>query len=375
MGTGSSRNRISRGLIVVLAVAILFAVSSYAYKWNRARAARASAATAKLAPSSTDHPPVVPVALNTPATSKVGLTTAPTIQQNLERNAIAMVPSAGAASPAGAVAHPSPSAPATPTVVSGSFRKTLDEARAQAEAGKLLPARQSLSAALVSGQLSPADAEAARAQLMKINDRLFFSPDKFPDDPLGGTHTVQPGEQLAKIAAKYGVTWELLCRINGMSNPRKLQAGKPIKVIRGPFHAVVSKSAFRMDLYLGSPGEPGATYVTSFGVGLGKDSSTPTGKWNVKPGGKVKNPVYYSPRGEGVIGADDPKNPLGEYWLALEGAGGEAVGKESYGIHGTIEPQSIGTMSSMGCIRMLNEDVARVYEMLVDGKSTVVVKD
>jgi lipoprotein-anchoring transpeptidase ErfK/SrfK len=138
---------------------------------------------------------------------------------------------------------------------------------------------------------------------------------------------------------------------------------------------VVSKSQFRMDLYLGSPGEAGATYVTSFRVGLGKDSSTPTGKWNVKPGGKVKNPVYYSPRGEGVIGADDPKNPLGDYWLALEGAAGEAVGKESYGIHGTIEPDSIGKQASMGCIRMLNDDVARVYELLVDGKSTVVVTD
>ena len=210
---------------------------------------------------------------------------------------------------------------------------------------------------------------------MKVNDRLVFSKDKFPDDPLGGTHTVQPGEQLAKIATKYNVTWELLCRINGLSSPRKLQAGKPIKVVHGPFHAVVSKSQFRMDLYLGSPGEAGATYVTSYRVGLGKDSSTPTGKWTVKPGGKVKNPVYYSPRGEGVIGADDPKNPLGDYWLALEGASGEAVGKESYGIHGTIEPDSIGKQESMGCIRMRNEDVAQVFELLVEGKSTVLVRD
>jgi lipoprotein-anchoring transpeptidase ErfK/SrfK len=27
----------------------------------------------------------------------------------------------------------------------------------------------------------------------------------------------------------------------------------------------------------------------------------------------------------------------------------------------------------MGCIRMLNDDAARVYEMLVEGQSTVVV--
>jgi lipoprotein-anchoring transpeptidase ErfK/SrfK len=75
------------------------------------------------------------------------------------------------------------------------------------------------------------------------------------------------------------------------------------------------------------------------------------------------------------IEADDPKNPLGEFWIGLEGVDGNAVGQESYGIHGTIEPDSIGKMASLGCIRMLNDDVAVLYEMLVEGKSIVVVRD
>ena len=89
---------------------------------------------------------------------------------------------------------------------------------------------------------------------------------------------------------------------------------------------------------------------------------------------KLKNPTYYSPRGEGVIQSGDPKNPLGKFWIGLSGIDGHAVGKESYGIHGTIDPDSIGKMASMGCIRMRNEDVAVVYEMLVEGKSLVTVK-
>ena len=44
-------------------------------------------------------------------------------------------------------------------------------------------------------------------------------------------------------------------------------------------------------------------------------------------------------------------------------------------IPGTIDPDSIGKMASMGCIRMHNEDVALVYEYVVAGKTTVVVKD
>jgi lipoprotein-anchoring transpeptidase ErfK/SrfK len=95
----------------------------------------------------------------------------------------------------------------------------------------------------------------------------------------------------------------------------------------------------------------------------------------VEPQKKLKNPTYYSPRGEGVISADDPKNPLGEFWIGLAGVDGHAVGKQSYGIHGTIEPDSIGKQASMGCIRMRNEDVAEVFELLVEGRSNVTIRD
>jgi LysM repeat protein len=253
--------------------------------------------------------------------------------------------------------------------------EAIADGRAKMQAGKLLEARDPVNAALASGKLGGYDADAARALLSEINQTVVFSNRKFPDDRFGGTYQVQPGDRLDKIGARNALTSDMLMRINGLSDPRRLRSGAYIKVLKGPFHAVVSKSAFRLDLYLG--GLPGSgsdvAYVTSFRVGLGKDDSTPLGKWQVEPDRKVKNPVYYSPRGEGVIGADDPKNPLGDYWLALEGTGGEAVGKESYGIHGTIEPDSIGKMASMGCIRLRNEDVAVVFSALVEGKSTVLV--
>jgi len=131
-----------------------------------------------------------------------------------------------------------------------------------------------------------------------------------------------------------------------------------------------------MDIYLGGvPGDKGAMYVTTYSVGLGKDDSTPTGTWICEPGRKLTNPTYYSPRGEGVIQAGDPKNPLGKFWIGLAGTDGQAVGKTSYGIHGNIDADSIGKQASMGCIRMKNEDIAVVYEMLIEGKSDVIVKD
>lgn len=257
-----------------------------------------------------------------------------------------------------------PKAPAAGTVAAG---------KAKIESGDLLGGRKILNDALVAGTLSAADADAAKRLIAEANKTVVFSTRSFADDPWGGTHTVAPGELLQKIAFKNAVTSDLLLRINGIADARRLRAGATIKVIQGPFHCVVTKHAFTMDLYLGSPGEKGAQYVMTYPVGLGRDDSTPTGSWIVEQ--RIPNPKYYSPRGEGVIEAGDPKNPLGKYWIALTGTDGNAVGKQSYGIHGTIEPDSIGKQSSMGCIRMRNEDVAIVYEMLVSGKSTVVVKD
>jgi hypothetical protein len=185
---------------------------------------------------------------------------------------------------------------------------------------------------------------------------------------------VASGERLATIAARNSVTWEFLSRVNGVT-PKKLRSGQNIKIFKGPFYAVVYKHLFKMEIYMGGPGGPGSMYVTSFPVGLGKDNSTPTGIWMCKAGDKIRNPRYYPPRGGEIMAPDDPKNPLGGYWIAIEGLDGQAVGKESYGIHGTIDPNSIGKMESMGCIRLKADDISWVFDILVDGKSKVLVKD
>lgn len=44
------------------------------------------------------------------------------------------------------------------------------------------------------------------------------------------THTVQPGETLSGIAAKYGTTYQRLAQINNISNPDLIYAGQVIKI-------------------------------------------------------------------------------------------------------------------------------------------------
>lgn len=426
----SSRRTVSRGLIVVLVLAVGVGAFSVFHKTSKTRGAvkPADADAVKATPSPTASAalpigirpqasvaPPPPMILNHPApalggnqTPLLGQTTTPDVQSAVPQptpdfQSPAQLPStrpafasaAGSSSPwpsdnnsstpqildtradsGGTSATAQASSPAPAPTYTASPDGPLAGGKAMMDAGKLLEARAELNDALQSGKLSEADIETAKAMMADINKTVVFSARKFADDTYGGAYVVKPGDSMAKIAAAHDVTWELLSRINNGLEPRRLRSGATIKVLQGPFFAVVDKKKFTLDVYLGAlPGEKSSMYVTTLHVGLGRDDSTPTGTWMVEPHKKIKHPTYYSPRGEGVIAADDPKNPLGPCWVGLTGVDGQAVGKLSYGIHGTIDPDSIGKQSSMGCIRLHNEDALMVYDLMVEGKSMVMVKE
>jgi lipoprotein-anchoring transpeptidase ErfK/SrfK len=365
-----SQRRMSRGIVGVLAAVL--AVGLFFWMKNAGpKPAPADASTATTpsqnspapAPKASDKPATPAIVTQTPAVPKPIVTQTPTPVSRVELSD----------TPKDTSPADSGNTPDKP-VAAAESKNPLADGRARMAAGQLVEARSILNSALVGGKLSEVDSIEAKKLLSEINQTLIFSPERLPGDPYVGGYNVKSGDRLAKIAQKYDVTWELLCRINRISDPGKLRAGKTIKVIQGPFHAVVSKSKFTIDLYLGSPGERGSLYVTTFKVGLGKSDSTPTGTWMVAAGGKLKNPKFWGAGDLPPMEADDPQNPLGERWIALEGTDGQAVGADGYGIHGTIDPESIGKMASLGCIRLKNEDVELVYDLLVDGKSTVIVK-
>lgn len=239
---------------------------------------------------------------------------------------------------------------------------------------KFLEARKVLNDALQAGTLDHATAEATKARIRELNQRIIFTPNaRFPDDPQQSSYTVEPGDLLAKICRELPVPHGFIARVNAVK-PERIRPKQSLKLITVPIHAVVSKKHFTMDMYLGAlPGQPGSMYLTTYRVGLGEDGSTPTGTWEITPGSKTVNPAWDNPRTGERFDADDPKNPLGERWIGLTGISGDAIGAVSYGIHGTIEPDSIGKNASMGCIRLAADDVAAIFDMLSDGSSTVLV--
>ncbi len=375
----SRRRRVSRALIGVLSVTLALGLVFWLHNLTKTKGAPQAAQHVPPPP-----PAVAPIVKPTPAAEPARPTGLVTPTPFATKTAVAMatpslspVATPGSQSPpgGGATTPAAVSPPAAVTPVPASSATPLVDAQAKIEANDFLAARNLLNSALAAGNLSLADANAAKRLLGQVNEVVVFSPRRFANDTVGGTYGVKSGDRLDRIARQYEVTSELLCRINGISDPRKMQAGKDLKILNGPFHAVVDKSDFTLEIWLGNPGERGAMYITTFPVGLGADDSTPTGTWIVETQKKLKNPTYFSPRGEGVIAADDPDNPLGEYWIGLTGIDGHAVGKSSYGIHGTIRPESIGRQESMGCVRLINEDVEKVFELLVEGKSTVIIRE
>ena len=67
-----------------------------------------------------------------------------------------------------------------------------------------------------------------------------------------------------------------------------------------------------------------------------------------------------------VIPGGAPNNPMGVAAMTL--SGGE------YAIHGTNRPESIGKFASYGCIRMLNDDIADLFERVNVGTDVVVTR-
>jgi len=239
------------------------------------------------------------------------------------------------------------------------------------QASKPVEARALLSKALKAGDLPEAEADHIRATLATINEGLVFSREIATGDPFVGLYTIQKGDTLSRIVDHQDlpINWRFLQRINGIKAAHHIGLGQRLKVITAPFHAVVDKQTHRLDLWLGEGDD--AVYVRSFRVGLGEFDSTPEGRFRVRKGGKLVNPSWRHPRTGEFFDADDPKNPIGEYWLALEGIEPHNLQEQGFGIHGTIDPNSIGKSESLGCVRLGDEDIAIIYGVLAAGKSTL----
>ena len=247
-------------------------------------------------------------------------------------------------------------------------------ARQHLAEGDLLTARTILSQAVQSNTLSAAADEEARYMATAINDRLVFSSEIIPGDPYSLQYVVRSGDSLSKIVKNLGlqVDWRFIQRINALPRPDTIRVGQTLKVVTGPFHADINRDRHRLSLYLGEG--PNRVFVRDFLVGLGEYDSTPSGLFRVREHSKLVNPPWTNPRTREQYTANDPNNPIGEFWLGLEGIDEHNRQEAGFGLHGTIDPDSIGRNESMGCVRLDDGDIDLIYEVLAEGVSIVDVE-
>ncbi|MEZ0170924.1 L,D-transpeptidase family protein [Microvirga sp. TS319] len=114
---------------------------------------------------------------------------------------------------------------------------------------------------------------------------------------------------------------------------------------------------------LGKDGAVLAVYPASIGS---EEKPAPTGSFTVRA--VAHNPVYtYNPDYgfKGVKAKEKfeikpgPNNPVGTVWIDLS--------IESYGIHGTPEPEKVGKAYSHGCVRLTNWDAEDLAGMVKKG--------
>jgi LysM repeat protein len=179
----------------------------------------------------------------------------------------------------------------------------------------------------------------------------------------GGTHTVQRGEYLSAIAARYGTTVQAIVNVNNLPNARAIYPGQVLEIPEGMTVEVsstgrgysgssvptggkwidVDLSAQRVTAYEGSA--PVRYFIISSGL---PGTPTVTGTFriwsktpiqNMSGGSRVSGDAYYL-----------QNVPWVQYFY------------ENYSFHGTYWHNLFGQPMSRGCINMRTNDAKWLYD-------------
>ena len=252
------------------------------------------------------------------------------------------------AEPKGKAETPEPPAPADTAAV-------LEAVDAHLAARKPVEAMKALSDAIAK-TTGPAAAPLKKRQTELVNVHYFSS----RPSPVATTYTVAAGDNLRRIAANHNATDSYVARLNDIKDKDHIRIGQRLKIVQGGFDAEIVKSQYLLTV------TKDGIWIRDIKVGLGKDGATPIGAFIAGP--KITEPPYTAVHPPIPFG-DKKNNPLGTRWITIQGAG-----SNEYGIHGTWEDDSIGSEKSKGCIRMLNKDVEWLFDLIIPGKSKIVIK-
>lgn len=183
------------------------------------------------------------------------------------------------------------------------------------------------------------------------------------------SYAVRAGDSLTSVGARFGEDAAALGELNGLQPTSRLKRGQELQinnrhiVLRALDDGIVINIPQRMLFYFQSGKLMGA-YPASVGR---RTWPTPEGDFDVINKEKDKTWIVPESIQEEMVAEGKPlrkevppgpENPLGKYWIRIS---------PSCGIHGTNAPASIYRFRTHGCIRLLPEDIAILFEKIPVG--------
>lgn len=212
-----------------------------------------------------------------------------------------------------------------------------------------------------------------------VADAATYHMPRSEDDLIGQAYTtyIESGDTSTSIRLRYETSYHELLEANQNVNFNKLTVGQKITIpaiyILPLYHDGIVINTAELRLYYFTPD---GRYVFTYPVGLGKQNwRTPTTITKVI--NKVAGPTWYVPNSirnymfekTGKLLPDfippGPNNPLGKYALYLT--------KRGYLIHGTTQPESVGTYASSGCMRMSADAIETLYNYVPIGTPVYII--
>lgn len=194
-----------------------------------------------------------------------------------------------------------------------------------------------------------------------INTKFINSDLRCPEKSF---YVVKPGDALIRIAYRNGTTVEQIIKNNPRLNPGRpiIHPEQTLSIMSGNWRIEASKKHYTLALYNNDK------LFKIYKISIGYEGRTPNGEFIISD--KIVHPEY---RGIPYSGNGDDGNELGTHWMRIIPIGDTPKDLQGYGIHGTWEPDSIGKAKSNGCLRLHNDQVKELFELLPSKLNTVKV--
>lgn len=224
------------------------------------------------------------------------------------------------------------------------FASFMQAAHDELDQGNLAKVHETLNLWYANPQLTLEE----RRQITDLLDQVAWAVLYSPQHVLERAYVVKSGDTLQRIGRAYGVPWQLLAKINRIRQWDDVQPGRQLKVVRGPFDAVIHLDRHELTLIHNN------LYAGRFRIEIGRGQPG-------LPGDYVVEDKFSQP--------GDANDLLGKYRIKLASQIGNQIE-----IHGTNDPPTVGTPGGPGSIGLADQDVEDVHDILSIGSRVQILR-